>query len=69
MFPTHTVSQFPQNDKKEAEDTFTRIKQVECIATFLGFLNLKFNPRDPFKTSSILKGLKYTTFMIKDRTL
>lgn len=64
-----TVSQFPQNDKKEAEDSFTRMRQVECIANFLTFLNLNFNPRDPFKSSCISTVLKYTTFMNKDRTL
>lgn len=47
MFPT--VSQFPQNDKKEAEDSFNRMRQIKYIANFLGFLNLNINPKDTFK--------------------
>lgn len=62
------ASQFPQNDKKEAEGTFTGIRQVECIANFLGFLSLNFNPRNPSKTSCISRVLKYTAFMNKERT-
>lgn len=67
MFPT--VSQFPQNGKKEAEDAFTRMRQIECNANILGFLNLNINPRDPFKTSWISRHVKYITFMIKDKIL
>jgi len=64
-----TVSQFPRNNKEEAEDTLTRITQTERIANFLRSLNLNFNSRDPFKASHISRVLKYTTFMTKDRTV
>lgn len=47
MFPT--VSQFPQHDEKEAEDSFNRMRQIKYIANFLGFLNLNINPKDTFK--------------------
>lgn len=54
---------------QETEDAFTRMRQIECIANFLGFLNLNINPRDPFKTSWISRHLKYITFMIRDKIL